>query len=104
MTAHSVVQVTAMIRSAGTRDAAIASFAALVTALHHSLGSCSAPPPDMIRMLVCRSAEATTSPVFATTAALVLPEPMSIARMYFVGMTAIGDLVLNNGLAERRWE
>ncbi len=37
----------------------------------------------MIMVVVWRNADATTSPALETTAALVLPEPMSMASTYF---------------------
>src|SRR5579863_2484872 len=85
VTAHSVVHATAMICSAGTREAAIASFAASHTARHHSSGSCSTAPPGMNCVVVWRNVDATTSPALETTATFALPEPMSMARTYFNG-------------------
>ena len=79
VTAHCVVQATAMIASAGTCDCAIAAAPASLTALHHCAGSCSAPPPGSRFVAIWLSAEAATWPRLETTAALTLPDPMSIA-------------------------
>src|SRR5208337_4747524 len=86
VTAHRVVHATAMICCAGTRDAATASFAASQTERHHSSGSCSTAPPSIIFVVVWRIADATTSPALETTAAFVLPEPISMASTYFSGV------------------
>src|ERR1035437_9149733 len=79
---YEVAHFTAITWSAGSAACSSASREAARTAAHHSCGSCSAPPPSNSRVAIARNPEALTSPRLETSAALTVPEPMSMARTW----------------------